>query len=113
MYFHKQRHSCEMPYINAALGEATREAARHDTRSRRKQLVRVNELASERAGESEPATMTMYYVLYVGVREQKKKKRKQTEYRRIPFCKNHINDSKIKLFFFSHLTLPFLHIFIE
>lgn len=61
-----------MPYINAALGEATREAARHDTRSRRKQLVRVNELASERAGESEPVIMTTYYVLYVGVREQKK-----------------------------------------
>jgi len=29
--------------------------------------VRVNELASERAGESEPAITTMYYALYVGV----------------------------------------------
>lgn len=86
-----------LPYINAALGEATREAARHDTRSRRKQLVRVNELASERAGESEPAIMTMYYILYVGVKEQKK--RKQTEYVGIPFFKNHLNDFKIKLFF--------------
>lgn len=54
-----------MPYINAALGEATREAARCDTRSRRKQLVRVNELASERAGESKPTIITMYYVLWV------------------------------------------------
>jgi len=42
--------------------------------------VRVNELASKRAGESEPAITTMYYVLYVGVA-----KRKQTEYVEIPF----------------------------
>lgn len=44
--------------------------------------MRVNELASERAGESELAITTMYYVLYASVA-----KRKQTEYVGIPFLK--------------------------
>lgn len=34
--------------------------------------MRVNELAGERAGESEPAITTTYYVLYVTVREYSK-----------------------------------------
>jgi hypothetical protein len=55
--FFYREHSCETPSINAALGEAMRKA-RHDGRSRRKQLVRVNELASKRAGEFELAIMT-------------------------------------------------------
>jgi len=49
----------------------------------------VNELASERAGESEPAITTMYYVLYVGVA-----KRKQTEYAGIPFFQATFLDEK-------------------
>lgn len=68
-----------MPYINAALGEATREAARHDTRSRRKQLVRVNELASERAGESEPAYYDYALCVVRGCKGVKRKKKKKTE----------------------------------
>lgn len=65
--------------MNAALGEAMRSNPTR-RRSRRKQLVRVNELAGERAGESELVITTMYYVLYASVA-----KRKQTEYVGIPF----------------------------
>lgn len=71
--------------MDAVLGEATQSNSTR-RRSRRKQLVRVNELAGERAGESELAITTIYYVLYAGVA-----KRKQTEYVRIPFFESRLS----------------------
>lgn len=97
-----------LPYINAALGEATREAARHDTRSRRKQLVRVNELASERAGESESAIMTMYYILYVGVKEQKTETNGIRRYR---FSRIILMILKSKFYFYISYRLLFAYLY--
>lgn len=61
--------------------------------------MRVNELAGERAGESELAITTMYYVLYASV-----VKRKQTEYVGIPFFEPSLEETRINFrieFFFT------------
>lgn len=87
--------------MNVVLGEATRGNSTR-RRSRRKQLVRVNELAGERAGESDLATTTTYYVLYAGVA-----KRKQTEYG-IPFFKPHFSKKQELILESNSFTLVYL-----